>query len=130
MRARFIRGADPKDTMKIGMPHTRVRPEMERILTEVSNEYGGKIEIQDPAWQGTGHVIATISFPKGYQKSPEYTPANYGYRFRFEYETGREHPLTIARSVAGEDWQSYYLDDINQSSEILKRWLDQMNKKK
>jgi hypothetical protein len=130
MRAKFIRGVDPKDSLKIGLPHIRARSEMERILTEISNEYGGKVEIQDPAWQGVGNVIAIISFPKGYQKSPEYLPTNYGYRFRFEYETGREHPLTIARSVAGEDWQGSYLDDINQSSEILKRWLDQMNKKK
>jgi len=130
MRARFIRGIDPKDSLKIGLPHVRARSEMERILTEISNEYGGKIEIQDPAWQGAGHVIAIIGFQKGYQKDSTYIPTPYGYRFRFEYETGREHPLTIARSVAGEDWQSHYLDDINQSSEILKRWLDQMNKKK
>ena len=130
MRARFIRGIDPKDSLKIGLPHIRVRSEAERILTEISNEYGGKVEIQDPAWQGIGHVQATISFPKGYQKDSTYWPTEYGYRFRFEYETGREHPLTIARSVAGENWQNVYLEDINQSTKILKRWLDQMNKKK
>lgn len=81
MRAKFIRGQDPKDQMGIGMPHVRIRKEAEMMLSQIRDEYGGKIEIEDPAWQGVGHIRATISFPKGYQKDPSYSPTRYGYRF-------------------------------------------------
>jgi hypothetical protein len=124
MRAKFIRGGDPKDSLEIGLPHKRFIIEAERALIEFSNEYGGEVIIDDPTWQGEGNVSATLSFLRGYKRNDTSLPLPSGYRYRLEYESRRENPMTVARNIGGGDWISYYIKDVNNGQEIIKGWIE------
>jgi hypothetical protein len=124
MRAQFVRGQDPKDSLEIGLPHKRFIVEAEKALRELSDEYGGEIIIEDPTWQGEGNVRVTLSFQKGYKMAGADLPLPSGYRYRLEYETGKKYPMTVSRSMGGGDWMGSYIEDIKSGQEMIKGFIE------
>ncbi len=82
MKARFVRGVDPMDSMKLGKFHERqlekAREELKRILGDIQQRYGGKVRVyKSVSTLGTGMRATWI---------PPSAPYNYGIEFGKEGE--------------------------------------------